>query len=98
MKISEVNISFVKPCDGLVGFASLIIDDQIYVGSIAIHKRLGGDGYRLTYPPNGKSDIINRPVVHPITRECGKIIEEAVVRKLEEVMKKHNDRYSSAHI
>ncbi|MFH1829898.1 MAG: septation protein SpoVG family protein [Pseudomonadota bacterium] len=97
MKISEVNISFVKPCDGLVGFANLVIDDQIYVGSIAIHKRLGGDGYRLTYP-NGKSNIINRPVVHPITRESGRIIEEAVVEKLEEVMRKHNDRYDSNHV
>ncbi|MFH1653365.1 MAG: septation protein SpoVG family protein [Pseudomonadota bacterium] len=97
MKISEVNISFVKPCDGLVGFASLVIDGQIYVGSIAIHKRLGGDGYRLTYP-NGKSNIINRPVVHPITHECGRIIEEAVVRKFEDVMRKHNDRYDSNHI
>ena len=97
MKISEVNISFVKPCNGLVGFASLVIDDQIYVGSIAIHKRFGGDGYRLTYPTR-KSDITNRPVVHPITRDCGRIIEEAVVEKLEEVMRKHNDRYDSNHV
>jgi stage V sporulation protein G len=48
MTISEVNITPVKPIDGLVAFASCVIDSQLYVGSIGVHKLLDGSGYRIT--------------------------------------------------
>lgn len=50
MIVSEVNIQLIKPCDGLVGFASVVLDGQIYLSSIGIHQRLDGTGYRITYP------------------------------------------------
>jgi len=34
---SEVNVTPVKPQDGLVAFASIVIGD-LYLGSIAVHK------------------------------------------------------------
>ena len=37
MKISEIQIDFVKPRDGLIGFASFVIDENIYISSVAIH-------------------------------------------------------------
>jgi len=92
IKISEVNISFIKNRDGLIGFASLVINDQLYLSSIGIHKKLNDYGYRLTYP---KKLIGSTPidVFHPINRETGKAIEEAIFNKLSEVMK--NDRHCS---
>jgi hypothetical protein len=29
MQITEIDISFVKPCNGLIGFASIVLDDQL---------------------------------------------------------------------
>ena len=46
--ISEVNISLIKPQNGLIGFASLILEGNFYIGSIGVHQRLDGSGYRLT--------------------------------------------------
>ena len=94
IKISEVNISFIKNRDGLIGFASLVINDQLYLSSIGIHKKLNDTGYRLTYP---NKFIGNSPIniFHPINREASNAIEEGIFNKLNEVMK--NDRHSSSN-
>lgn len=83
MKISEVQIEFIKPRNGLIGFASFIVDGNIYVSSIAIHSRLNGEGYRLTYPCKG-----NFTICHPINKQASKEIEAAIFSKLNDVMKK----------
>jgi len=83
MKISEVQIELIKPNNGLIGFASLVIDDNFYLSSIAIHKKLNADGYRLTYPNKGHFTIF-----HPINRQTSNQVEEAIFGKLNDVMKK----------
>ena len=83
MKITEVQIDLIKPNNGLNGFASLVIDEEVFLSSIAIHKKLTGEGYRLTFPSKGEFAIF-----HPITKEASKQIEEAIFTKLKEVMKK----------
>lgn len=87
MKISEVHIEFIKPRDGLIGFASFVIDDSIYISSVAIHKKLNGDGYRLTYPSKG-----NFTICHPINKKASQEIESAIFSQLKNVMNKvtHN--------
>ena len=90
MKITEVKIEIVKPKDGLIGFASVVIDNSIYLSSIAVYKKLNAQGYRILYPKKGVFDIF-----HPITKEASSIIEEAIFNKLEDVMSKVYDRYSS---
>jgi hypothetical protein len=57
MKITEVHIELIKPNSGMIGFASLVIDNSIYLSSIAIHKKLTGEGYRLTFPGKEKFAI-----------------------------------------
>ena len=42
MKVSEIHIDLVKPSGGLVGFASAVVDDKFYLGSIGIIKMLDG--------------------------------------------------------
>lgn len=83
MKITEIQIDLIKPQDGLIGFASLVIDQNLYLGSIGIHKKIDGSGYRLTYPSKGKYTIF-----HPINRETGQAVENAIFEKLKDVMKK----------
>lgn len=96
-KITEVNIDFVKPNNGLIGFASIVIDKGLYLGSIAIHKKLDGTGYRLTYPTKDEWTLF-----HPINSQTSGMIEHAVFEKLNEVMRKvkkeviSNDRYNSS--
>lgn len=89
MTISEVNITPVKPHEGLIGFASIVIDNNIYLTSIAIYTKLDGN-YRLLYPTK---NIGNRSIglFYPINRKSSRIIEEAVFQKCNEVFKRCND-------
>jgi len=89
MTISEIKIQLIRPNDGLIGFASIVIDDGLYLGSIGIHRKLAG-GYRLTFPKKDGFDIC-----YPINQRMGQIIETAIFEKLESVMKRtENDRYN----
>ena len=92
IQISEVKIEFIKPCDGLVAFASVVINDAICLSSIAIHKKLNSEGYRITYPSKGKFSIY-----HPISREAGLVIETAVLEKFQEVMINVYDKNDYTH-
>lgn len=90
MKISEVNIILIKRRNGLIGFASLVINDALYLGSIGVHQKLNGNGYRLTYPTK-KTGANNMDIFHPINREAGKAIETAIFNKLNDVMNRLDD-------
>ncbi|MCD6225463.1 septation protein SpoVG family protein [bacterium] len=93
--ISEIQIVPIKPKDGLVAFASFVLDNNLYLGSIGIMTRPNG-GYRLTYPTK-KVGSKNINIFHPINKKFAQRIEQAVVKRVEEVMKKSNDRYSSSN-
>ena len=94
-----MQISIVKPNNGIVAFASLVIDDSIYLNSIAIHKKLSSAEYRITYPTKkmGMENSIN--LFHPINKQASLAIEQAIFSKLKEVMNKvnQNDRHDSPY-
>ena len=80
--ISEIQIIPVKPRDGLIAFASCVINNSLYIGNIAIYTSPSNpEGYRLAYLtktlPNGKE--IN--CVHPINKETSDIISETIIKK-----------------
>lgn len=83
-KVTEIQIIPVKPKDGLVAFASFIINDSFYFASIGIYTRPQG-GYRLTYPTR-KSFSGSLPIFHPINKEIACMIEDAVISKYEEII------------
>jgi DNA-binding cell septation regulator SpoVG len=85
--INEVQIYFIKPVDGLVGFASFVLDNCLYIGSIGIYTRPQG-GYRLTYPTK-KGLYGNIPLVHPINKNIADLVELEIFKKLENVMKSY---------
>ena len=97
MKISEVQIVPIQPKDGLVAFASCIIDERLYLGSIGVHRRLDGSGYRLTYPTK-KVGVRQINYFHPVTKEAGQAIETAVYGKCSELLEgsDENGRYRKA--
>lgn len=83
-KITEVQIYPIKPNDGLIGFASVILDGKVYLGSIGIYRKINGEGFRLTYPTK-KVGEKNLNIFHPISRETGLAIEKAIIQKAEEI-------------
>lgn len=91
MSISEIQIIPIKPQQGLVAFASFVIDNSLYLGSIGIVTRPEG-GYRLVYPTK-KVGLRNLNIFHPISKEVAQSIEKEVISKFEDVM--NHDRYDS---
>jgi stage V sporulation protein G len=89
-QISEVQILPIKPKDGLVAIASLVLDYDFYLGSIGVVTRPSG-GYRLLYPTK-KIGERNINLFHPINRETAVEIEEVIIRRFEEVM--NHDRHN----
>jgi len=85
MKITEIQITPIKPKEGLVAFASIVIESSLYLGSLGIYTRLDGSGYRITYPTK-KIGNKNINIYHPINRETSKEIEEAILSKAEKIL------------
>ncbi|HAN21183.1 MAG TPA: hypothetical protein DCP51_05850 [Clostridiales bacterium] len=77
--ISEIEIIPIRAKDGLIAFASVLLDKKIKLGSIGIFTKLNG-GVRLTYPTKGMFNIFN-----PITKELSQAIEKSVIEKLNEI-------------
>jgi DNA-binding cell septation regulator SpoVG len=89
MQVTEVEIVFVKPKDGLIAFASVVLDDQLYLSGIAVHSKLVDSDYRLTYPTRKIGDT-QFSLFHPIRKPVGLAIERAIVEKLKNVMSKRD--------
>jgi len=85
MKITEIQILPIKPNNGLVGFASFVLDGNIYLSSIGVHKRLNGSGFRITYPTKKIADK-DFHIFHPINRQASEEIEEAIISKAAEII------------
>lgn len=81
IQITEVQIEFIAPREGLIAFATIAINDCLKLSSIAVHKKLNTEGYRITYPSKGKFNIF-----HPINKEASDAIEEAIFSKLKNVI------------
>lgn len=85
INLSEISIIPIKPINGLLGFASFVINGQFYVGNVGIHSKPCG-AIRLLYPekalPNGK--IVSS--FHPITKNAGSEITKQVALKYNNIL------------
>lgn len=84
MKISKVKIRKVTPADGLIGFASCVLDDSLFIGNIAVFTRLGeSDRLRLVFPIKeaGSNKI---PLFYPLTAELYYLLEQVITEKFKE--------------
>jgi len=87
--ISEIQVFPIKPINGLVAFASCVVNNSLYLGNIGIYTCLSNsNSYRLVYPekilPNGKKI----QCVYPINSVAGEIISAAINRKFKELISK----------
>lgn len=92
MRITEIHIHPVTPQNGLVAFANLVLEDQLFLGSIAVHEKRDGSGYRLTYPTKGKGYLF-----HPIRPALSKDIERHILAEVKTVLGNRHDRHRGAH-
>jgi len=93
-ELSEIQIIPIKPKDGIVAFASLVLNRALYLGSIAIMTRPTG-GFRLVYPTK-KLGAKGINLFHPINRDFAQVLEKEVIKKFEDVMSR-NDRHDCPH-
>jgi DNA-binding cell septation regulator SpoVG len=93
MTVSEIQVVPIKPKGGLVGFASIVLNNNFYIGSIGIFTRPHG-GYRLTYPTR-KSSNHSLPIFHPINKNAANLVEQAVICKFEEIINGYNGLQAS---
>ena len=86
MKITDVQITPITPRNGLVAFASVVLNENMYLGSIGVHTKLDGSGYRLTYPTKkvGQKDL---NIFRPMNEETIKMMEEMIISKVKELFK-----------
>ena len=85
MKITEVRVSAIKPKNGLLALASVVIDGKLQLNSIGIYARMDGVGYRITYPTKAARNH-DCYVYRPITEEMSTEIALAVLRKASTVL------------
>jgi stage V sporulation protein G len=85
--INEIQIIPIKPHNGLVGFASCIINNQFYAGNIAIYTSLSSPlGFRLVFPQKKLASGLVVDCFYPITKEPGDAVSKAIIKKYIELM------------
>ena len=67
------------------------MENSLYLGSIGIHTKLNGIGYRITYPTKSFGGK-NFNVFHPINRKVALQIEEAVIARADEVLSYQSEK------
>ena len=85
MKITEIQIIPIKPKEGLVAFASIVVENSLYLGSLGVYTRIDGSGYRITYHTK-KIGEKNINIYHPINKETSKAIEETIISEAEKIL------------
>jgi len=91
--LTEIQVTPIKPSGGLVAFASFVLDNKLYLGSIGIVTRPEG-GYRLVYPTKKVAER-NINIFHPLNKKFANEIEKVVIAIYEDVMSNSNVGYSS---
>ena len=84
--ITEIQIHLLKADNGLIGFASLVIDGNWFVGNLAVYTRLEG-GYRVVFPTKRLRNDQEVPIFHPISQEAGMQIESAITGAINKLMR-----------
>jgi len=94
--VSEIQISPAKFKDGLVAFASCVINNQLYLGNLAIYSSPSSpSNYRIVYPSRKLNNGTQLKITYPINKETGFLIQRQIVEqylKLMENLTKEDSR------
>ncbi|MDE2222753.1 MAG: septation protein SpoVG family protein [Candidatus Omnitrophica bacterium] len=92
LEISEIQIVPIRAQNGLVAFASCVINKQFYIGNIAIHSTFSEDEFRLVYPTRVLANNRATSCVHPINKETGDAMRFAICKAFKELFIKYSDK------
>lgn len=82
LKITEIQISPLRPHNGLVGFSSFILNNYLYIGNVAIYTSPSSpDGFRLVYPSRILGNGTKLDSVFPINKNIGYAIQKQIVKE-----------------
>ncbi len=85
--VSEIELTPVKFKDGLAAFASCVINNQFYLGNLAIYSSpFSPDGFRLVYPSRTLNNGKQLSIVHPINKETGLLIQKLIIEQYLKLM------------
>ena len=80
MQITSVNVKkYDKEESKMKGIASVLIDDCFVIRDIRIIE--GNDGLFIAMPSRKTNNDEYHDIAHPITQECRKMFEEAIVEE-----------------
>jgi stage V sporulation protein G len=101
LTLQEINITPIKPRNGLQAFCSFVINNSFYVGDVALYSRLDGS-YRLVYPIKVLANGAKVNCFHPINDDVRSIIEtrvtQAYLELIEKVKKKERNNDDKSEI
>lgn len=86
MKITSVNV-YLKENSRMKGLASVLLDDCFVIRDIRIIE--GENGLFIAMPSKKKADGEYKDIAHPITPECRKMFEDAVLNAYKEEISKN---------
>ena len=85
ISLSEIEIVPIKPHKGLVAFSSCVLNNQFYIGNIAIYTTPQGN-FRLVYPVKSLKNGQKIDCFHPINKEAGEAMREAIVEEYKQLI------------
>lgn len=84
MRITKIKIKKLIPNKGHIGFVSVVVDDWLYLGNIAIFSRLNSDNIRLVFPEKKIGDK-KISIFYPLTKEAYFELEKIVLENLKNI-------------
>ena len=76
--VSDVKITISDQNNGIIGFATAVLHNSFFIGSIAIWKNEDGL-IRITYPTKGAKQ---KEIFHPLLKELHQEILDKVIASL----------------
>lgn len=84
--ITDISYYPINPSPkGLIGFASLVIDNKLALNSIAVYTKPDGSDIRLLFANKILSNGAEVSIVHPVDSQTYKEIKDAIKDKIKEV-------------
>lgn len=84
IKVSKIEIVPIPPKNGLVAFASFLINDCFFIGNVAIYSSPScPNGFRLVFPTKAGVSCF-----HPVNRAVGMKIQNQVISRYLEIIEK----------
>lgn len=92
-RISDIELIPIRTQNGLTFFANFTLNNDFFVGNVAIFTKRDGSGFRCVYPTKKLSNGQQIPIFYPMNYEVGQEIEEAITQKAIELLEPTENQF-----